>query len=91
MEEAEMQGQGIVERSSIPLSSAVVLVKKKDRSLMRWTIKDADPLPRVEDMLDALVGKQWFRPLDLKSGYYQVRMAEENKCKTTSSFHQELW
>ena len=46
------------------------------------TIKDAYPLPRIEDNLDALQGSCWFSTLDLASGYWQVEMKEEDKPKT---------
>ena len=96
----ELISQGVVERSNSPWSSAVVLVKKKDgttrccvdyRALNDVTVKDSYPLPRVDDTLDALVGAQWFSTLDLKSGYHQVEMAEEDKEKTAFTFGQGLW
>ena len=96
----DLLAQGVIERSSSPWSSAVVLVKKKDgttrlcvdyRALNDVTVKDSYPLPRVDDTLDALVGSRWFTTLDLKSGYHQVKMAEEDKEKTAFSFGQGLW
>ena len=96
----ELEAQGVVERSNSPWSAAVVLVKKKDgtkrfcvdyRALNNVTVKDSYPLPRIDDTLDALVGATWFSTLDLKSGYHQVEMAEEDKPKTAFSFGQGLW
>ncbi|XP_050714146.1 protein NYNRIN-like [Eriocheir sinensis] len=96
----ELAAQGVIERSDSPWSSAVVLVKKKDgtqrfcvdyRALNDVTVKDSYPLPRIDDTLDALVGARWFSTLDLKSGYHQVEMAEEDKPKTAFSFGQGLW
>ncbi|WP_435331366.1 reverse transcriptase family protein, partial [Klebsiella pneumoniae] len=55
------------------------------------TVKDSYPLPRIDDTLDALVGARWFSTLDLKSGYHQVEMEEEDKPKTAFSFGQGLW
>ena len=70
----------------------VVLVWKKDGSLRfcidlgklnNWTIKDAYLLPHINETLDSLQGSQWFSLLNLKSGYWQVKMDEESKPLTT--------
>ena len=96
----ELAAQGVVERSDSPWSAAVVLVKKKDgttcfcvdhRALNNVTEKDSYPLPRIDNTLDALAGASWFSTMDLKSGYHQVEMAEEDKPKTAFSFGQGLW
>ena len=69
-------------------ASAVVLVWKKDgglrfcinlRKLNYRTVKDAYLLPLIDKTLDSLQGSQWFSSLDLKSGYWQVKMDEESK------------
>ena len=68
-----------------------MLVKKKDgttrfcvdyRKVNDVTRKDAYPIPRVDDTLDTLSGSAWFTTLDLKSGYWQVEVAEEHREKT---------
>lgn len=81
----------IIRESSSPYASPIVLIQKKDgtlrmcvdyRQLNAKTRKDAFPLPRIEESLDALAGAQWFSTLDLASGYSQVEMAEKDKAKT---------
>lgn len=68
-----------------------MLVKKKNgqhrfcidyRKLNSVTTRDSYPLPRVDDSLDAMGGAQIFSVLDLASGYWQVKMAEEDRHKT---------
>ena len=82
--------QGKVKESSSPWSFPVVLATKKDgsqrlcvdyRQLNAVTIKDAFPLPRVDDSLAALSGSRWFSTLDLASGYWQVAMDAGNQEK----------
>ena len=67
------------------------MAKKKDGSLRfcvdfrqfnAATVKDAHPLPRIDDLLDALHGACWFSTLDLKSGYWQAPIMERDKEKT---------
>lgn len=83
--------QGVIRESSSPYSSPLVIVKKKDgtlrmcvdyRQLNMKTRKDAYPLPRIEESLDALCGAKWFSTLDLASGYNQVVVAEKDQHKT---------
>ena len=87
----DMKHQGLIEPSSSPWSFPVVMVKNKDgnlrfcidyRALNQITVKDSYPLPRIDDTLDALSGSKWFSTLDLKSGYHQVKMADQDKEKT---------
>lgn len=51
------------------------------RKLNRQTIKDAYPLPNLEESVSALSGSKWFSVLDLRSGYYQIEMDEADKAK----------
>ncbi|GBM38694.1 Retrovirus-related Pol polyprotein from transposon 297, partial [Araneus ventricosus] len=95
-----MVDNGIIEESSGPWASPIVLVKKKNgstrfcvdyRKLNEITIKDSYPLQRIDDTLDALNGSQWFSTLDLKSGYWEVEIQPEEKEKTAFTTGQGLW
>ena len=83
----EMLEAGAIRKSSSPYCSNVVLCRKTDgslrfcidlRKLNNRTIRDAYTLPRIEDTLDRLVGAKYFSKLDLKSGYWQVELKEED-------------
>ena len=52
------------------------------RRLNLQTIPEKWPLPRINDVLDGMVGSKWFTKLDLKSGYYQVAMSKNSIEKT---------
>ena len=85
----EMLTGGQIEPSDSLWSAPVVLVTKKDGCLA--TGKDAYPLPRIDDTLDMLAGKQWFSTLDLASGYWQVSVSPEARCKTAFATHSGLF
>jgi len=55
------------------------------------TKKDSYPLPRIDDILDQLSGNSWFSTLDLKSGYWQVKINLKDKEKTAFSVGNGLW
>ena len=83
----EMLDIGTIRCSNSPWASPVVLVRKKDgslrfcidlRKLNARTVKDAYSLPRIEDALDSLNGACIFTSLDLKSGYWQVKLDEDS-------------
>lgn len=95
-----MLQDGIIRPSTGPWASGIVLVQKKDgtqrfcvdyRRLNDVTVKDAYPLPRIDESLDQLSGANWFSCLDLSSGYWQVEMAEEDRCKTAFTTRQGLF
>lgn len=87
----KMMDKDIIEPSSSPWASPVVLVKKKDNSwrfcvdyrhLNKITKKDVYPLPRIDDALDCLHGSQYFSSIDLRSGYWQISVDEMDREKT---------
>ena len=86
----EMLLGGQIEPSDSPWASPVVLVTKKDgstrlcvdyRRLNALTIKDAYPLPRIDDSLRLLGNQQWFFTMHLASAYWQVAMSPDMKWK----------
>ena len=95
---AEMQDQGVIRPSLSPWASPVVLVPKKDirfcmdyRRLNAITKKDVYPLPRIDDILDALGKTGYFSSLDLAQGYWQVELDEESQQKSAFTTHRGLF
>ena len=96
----KMKAQGVIEESTSPWASPIVLVPKRDGSL-RFAVDyrrvnsitqgDSYALPRMDDCLDALGGAQYFTTLDCNAGYWQIRMNPEDKAKTAFTSHVGLW
>ena len=87
----DMLDANVIRPSTSPYASPIVLVRKKDgklrfcvdyRKLNSKTVKDAHALPTIDETLDCLVGAKYFSSLDLKSGYWQVEVEENDKPKT---------
>ncbi|GJT04093.1 putative reverse transcriptase domain-containing protein [Tanacetum coccineum] len=79
--------KGFIRPSSSPWGAPVLFVKKKDgsfrmcidyRELNKLTIKNHYPLPRIDDLFDQLQGSQYFSKIDLRSGYHQLRVHEDD-------------
>ena len=96
----EMLKKDVIQPSASPWASRIVMVKKKDgskrfcvdyRKLNDITVKDAYPLPRIDDSLDQLSGAEWFSCLDLNSGYWQVEVEESDRAKTAFISRQGLF
>ena len=87
----EMLEAGVIRQSNSPWASPIVLVRKKDgnwrfcidfRKVNDLTVKDAYPLPQVNDIVDSLNGQKYFSTLDLTSGYWHVPVEQESIPKT---------
>ena len=88
----ELTDKGFIQPSTSPWGAPVLFVRKKDgtlrlcidyRQLNRVTIKNRYPLPRIDDLFDQLRGACVFSKIDLRSGYYQLKIKNEDVPKTT--------
>ncbi|GJU16186.1 putative reverse transcriptase domain-containing protein [Tanacetum coccineum] len=87
----ELADQGFIRPSTSPWGAPVLFVKKKDgsfkmcidyRELNKLTIKNCYPLPRIDDLFDQLQGSSTYSKIDLRSGYHQLRVRDEDIPKT---------
>ena len=96
----DMLRRGVIEPSKSPWASPIVLAKKKDgstrfcidyRRLNNVTVKDAYPLPKIDESLSQLNGSNWFCALDMNTGYWQVELDARDKEKTAFVSRQGLY
>jgi hypothetical protein len=87
----ELLKKGYIRPSVSPWGALVLFVKKKDgtlrlcidfRKLNKVTIKNKYPLPRIDDLFDQLKDAKIFLKIDIRSGYHQVRIKDEDISKT---------
>ncbi|UYV82809.1 hypothetical protein LAZ67_22000949 [Cordylochernes scorpioides] len=87
----KMMETKIIRPSSSPWASPVILVRKKDGSLRfsvdyhrlnKITKKDVYPLPRIDDALDTLSRSSYFSTMDMRSGYWQIKVDDKDREKT---------
>jgi hypothetical protein len=91
----DMLNEGFIHPSTSPWRSPVLLAKKKKedgtigfrfcidlKKVNAVTIKDSYSLPLIGECVDALSGAQYFSKIDVDRAYWQVRLREEDKCKT---------
>ncbi|GBG81798.1 hypothetical protein CBR_g33978 [Chara braunii] len=87
----ELLEKGWIRPSSSPFGAPVLFVPKKQgelrmcidyRGLNAVTVKNVEPLPRIDDLLDRVQGAKYFSKIDLKSGYYQIEVHPDDQYKT---------
>nr|GEW24642.1 putative reverse transcriptase domain-containing protein [Tanacetum cinerariifolium] len=83
----ELLDKGFIRPSSSLWGAPILFVKKKDgsmrmcidyRELNKVTVKNVYCLPRIDDLFDQLQGARWFSSIDLRSGYHQLKVQEED-------------
>ncbi|GBG59791.1 hypothetical protein CBR_g54895 [Chara braunii] len=87
----ELLEKGWIRPSSSPFGALVLFVPKKEgelrmcidyRGLNAISVKNAEPLPRIDDLLDRVQGCKYFSKIDLKSGYHQIEVHPDDQYKT---------
>ncbi|GJU28048.1 putative reverse transcriptase domain-containing protein [Tanacetum coccineum] len=88
----ELSDKGFIRPNSLPWGASVLFVKKKDGSfrmcidyweLNKMTMQNRYPLPRIDDLFDQLQGSSVYSKINLRSGYHQLRVQEEDIPKTS--------
>jgi hypothetical protein len=88
----ELLDKGFIRPSNSPWGAPVLFIKNKDgtlrlcidyRQLNKVTVKNRYPLPRIDDLFNQLKGARVFSKIDLRSGYHQLRIKEQDIQKTT--------
>nr|GFC35685.1 putative reverse transcriptase domain-containing protein [Tanacetum cinerariifolium] len=87
----ELADRGFIRPSTSPWGAPVLFVKKKDgslrmcidyRELNKLTVKNRYPFPRIDDLFDQLQGSSIYSKIDVRSGYHQLRVRDEDIRKT---------
>nr|GEW84540.1 putative reverse transcriptase domain-containing protein [Tanacetum cinerariifolium] len=87
----KLQDKGFIQPSLSPWGASILFIKKKDgsfrmcinyRKLNKLNVKNYYPLPKIDDLFDQLQGSQFFSKIDLRSGYHQLRVHEDDIPKT---------
>jgi hypothetical protein len=92
MQLKELLDLGLIHPSVSPWGAPIIFIQKKDgswrlcidyRQLNKATIKNQYPLPRIDDLFDQMKGVTVFSKIDLRLGYHQLRIKEDDVPKTT--------
>ncbi|GJW35392.1 putative reverse transcriptase domain-containing protein [Tanacetum coccineum] len=88
----ELANQGFIRPSTSPWGAPILFVKKKDgsfrmcidyRELNKLTVRNRYPLPRIDDLFEQLQGSSVYSKIDLRLGYHQLSVRDEDIPKTT--------
>ena len=93
---ADMLHKGLIQPSTSPFSSPVLLVKKKDgsyhfcvdfRHLNALTMKSKFPVPVFDQLMEELASASWFSNFDLRAGFHQILLKPGEEFKTAFQTH----